>query len=108
MGLQEKSKDELIRAFPLAVGACGRYEGSIAGVRILSRDGQPFGSVRKAINAAHNSTTTTFYSRLQAPYNASCSDPASGTLPFCEFDDVVAMISPSMLVARMVSAGRLP
>ncbi len=59
-------------------------------------------------NAAHNSTTTTFYSRLQAPYNSSCSDPASGTLPFCEFDDVVTMISPSMLVARMVSAGRLP
>ena len=59
-------------------------------------------------NAAHNSTTTTFYSRTQAPYSTSCSDPASGSLPFCEFDDVVSMISPSMLVARMVSAGRLP
>lgn len=59
-------------------------------------------------NAAHNSTTTTFYSRTQAPYSTSCSDPASGSLPFCEFDDIVSMISPSMLVARMVSAGRLP
>jgi hypothetical protein len=26
----------------------------------------------------------------------------------CEFDDIVAMISPSTLMARMVSAGRLP
>jgi hypothetical protein len=27
---------------------------------------------------------------------------------FCEFDDIVAWISPSILVSRMVSAGKLP
>jgi hypothetical protein len=63
MGLQEKSKDDLMRAFPSAVGACGRYVGSIAGVKVLSRDGKPFGSVRKAINAAHEARLEELRSR---------------------------------------------
>lgn len=47
-----------------------------------------------------------FYSRNATPSATTCDD-ASGTA-FCEFDDIVTMISPNTLVARMVSAGRLP
>jgi len=48
-----------------------------------------------------------FISREHSSLASSCSDTAAGQ-PFCEFDDVVAWISPSTLIARMVSAGRLP
>jgi prepilin-type N-terminal cleavage/methylation domain-containing protein len=47
-----------------------------------------------------------YYSRDPTPSATGCSDTA-GTV-FCEFDDIVTWISPSTLVARMVSAGRLP
>ncbi len=47
-----------------------------------------------------------YYSRNQTSSATGCSDTA-GTL-YCEFDDIVAWISPSTLIARMVSAGRLP
>jgi len=52
-----------------------------------------------------------FYSRTRAPRVADCVDPIPGTTdtaPACEFDDIVMMISPSALIARMVAAGRLP
>lgn len=48
-----------------------------------------------------------FYSRTPTPPAAGCSDGPS-TSPFCEFDDLVAMISAPTLMARMVSAGKLP
>ncbi len=47
-----------------------------------------------------------YYSRDSTQSATGCSDTA-GTL-FCEFDDMMAWISPSTLIARMVSAGRLP
>jgi type II secretory pathway pseudopilin PulG len=50
--------------------------------------------------------TYAFYSRTQSPSASSCND-TSGT-SFCEFDDIVVMISAPTLVSRMVSAGRLP
>lgn len=51
--------------------------------------------------------TSTFYSREQSPQpSGSCSDTAAGV--FCEFDDLVAYIPVSVLVTRMVAAGRLP
>lgn len=48
-----------------------------------------------------------FYTRGAMPATNDCSDTATG-VPLCEFDDIVVWISPSTLVARMVSAGRLP
>jgi prepilin-type N-terminal cleavage/methylation domain-containing protein len=48
-----------------------------------------------------------FISREHSPFASSCSDTTIGQ-SFCEFDDVVAWISPSTLIARMVNAGRLP
>ena len=56
--------------------------------------------------APNNYLSYAYYSRDPTPSAAGCSDTA-GTV-FCEFDDIVTWISPSTLVARMVSAGRLP
>jgi prepilin-type N-terminal cleavage/methylation domain-containing protein len=53
-----------------------------------------------------------FYSRDPTPASAGCADPApppaTSGAPLCEFDDTVVMISSSVLIARMVAAGRLP
>ena len=56
-----------------------------------------------------NSTTasTIFYSREQSPQTSTCSDTVAGS-DFCEFDDLVAYIPVSLLITRMVSAGKLP
>jgi prepilin-type N-terminal cleavage/methylation domain-containing protein len=51
-------------------------------------------------------TSFLFYSRDQTPERTGCND-ASGTV-FCEFDDIVYMISYSTLIAKTVNAGRLP
>src|SRR6266545_7017060 len=53
-----------------------------------------------------------FYSRTPTPAASGCVDPIPGgpasTAPLCEFDDIIVVISPSTLIARMVAAGRLP
>jgi len=53
-----------------------------------------------------------FYSRTPTPAASGCVDPIPGgpasSAPFCEFDDIVVVISSSTLIARMVAAGRLP
>lgn len=64
-----------------------------------------------AVNADETANTpaaasTTFYSREQSPQTGTCSDTAAGN--FCEYDDLVAYIPVSLLVTRMVSAGKLP
>ena len=56
--------------------------------------------------APNNYLQYAFYSRNYSAGATGCSDTAAGE--FCEFDDIVVMISPSTLVARMISAGRLP
>ena len=60
----------------------------------------------EAANAIH-AVSATFYSRSPTRSASGCSDPTGGS-PFCEFDDLVAMITPNLLIARMVAAGRLP
>jgi prepilin-type N-terminal cleavage/methylation domain-containing protein len=57
-------------------------------------------------NATHTAAATTFFSRTQTPRASTCSDAAGPA--FCEFDDVVVMITSNLLIARMVAAGRLP
>jgi hypothetical protein len=53
-----------------------------------------------------------FYSRNPTPAASGCVDPTppgtASVAPLCEFDDIVATISSSALIARMVAAGRLP
>jgi prepilin-type N-terminal cleavage/methylation domain-containing protein len=66
----------------------------------------PAAGTDEAANAAHPSGTSTFYSRTPTPAASGCSDTAAGS--FCEFDDIVVMISTPTLAARMVSAGKLP
>jgi hypothetical protein len=57
-------------------------------------------------------TQQAFFSRDPTPSASPCSDPApgapAGASPLCEFDDIVVMIPSNVLIARMVSAGRLP
>ncbi len=51
-------------------------------------------------------TSTTFYSREQSPPTSPCSDTGAGN--FCEFDDLIGYIPVSVLMTRMISAGKLP
>lgn len=43
----------------------------------------------------------------QPPSDGSCND-AAGTDDYCGFDDLVSWVSPTLLVSKMVSAGKLP
>ena len=53
-----------------------------------------------------HTTGTTFVSRVQTPAQFGACNDATGT--FCEFDDIVVMISSNVLMARMIAAGKLP
>jgi prepilin-type N-terminal cleavage/methylation domain-containing protein len=57
-------------------------------------------------NANHASAATTFFSRTRTPSASPCDDGAGPA--FCEFDDIVVMITSNTLIARLVAAGRLP
>lgn len=67
-------------------------------------------SAPPAVNADETANATaaatTFYMREQSPQESTCSDTGAGN--FCEYDDLVAFIPVSLLVTRMVSAGKLP
>jgi len=63
------------------------------------------GGLSGAVTGSHNSYA--FFSRTPTDYTANCSDIAAGS-PFCEYDDIVYMLSAPTLVSRMVGAGRLP
>lgn len=75
----------------------------------------PAAGTDEEINVAGGTTSTVvtsplthvFISRFPTKETTACSDTVS-TSAFCEFDDVVTWISSSLLVSRMVSAGRLP
>ena len=45
--------------------------------------------------------------RVPTPFNGNCDDTAEGA-NFCEYDDMVDWIAPSVLLSRMVAAGKLP
>jgi len=60
-------------------------------------------------NATHTGApggVTTFYGRTPTPPASPCNDAAGPA--FCEFDDIVVMITSNTLIARMVAAGKLP
>jgi prepilin-type N-terminal cleavage/methylation domain-containing protein len=57
-------------------------------------------------NANHAAAASTFVSRVPTPFASPCSDAAGPA--FCEFDDIVLMIPSSMLMTRMIAAGKLP
>lgn len=72
-------------------------------------------STHEAANVSGTTTATptgsyasyVFYTRERSPASSGCSDTAAD-VAFCEFDDILVWIPSSTLVARMVSAGRLP
>jgi prepilin-type N-terminal cleavage/methylation domain-containing protein len=80
-------------------------------------DGVPDQNTDEAANASGTTTLTpasgytytsrAYYNRNATPAAAGCSDSAAGSA-FCEFDDIVVAISPTTLITRMISAGRLP
>ena len=65
------------------------------------------GGVLDTSGSATYFQTYIFYNRQQTPYAADCSETVTAKV-LCEYDDIVYMISSPTLVARMVSAGRLP
>ena len=80
-------------------------------------DGVPDQNADEAANATGTTTLSpasgytylsyAYYNRNATPAASGCSDSAAGSA-FCEFDDIVVAISPTTLVTRMISAGRLP
>jgi prepilin-type N-terminal cleavage/methylation domain-containing protein len=65
------------------------------------------GGLSGAVTGGNPASSWNFYYRTATAYTSACSDTAAGS-PFCEFDDIVYMISVPTLVSRMISAGRLP
>jgi prepilin-type N-terminal cleavage/methylation domain-containing protein len=66
----------------------------------------PAAGTDEAANANHSAAASVFYSRTPTPGASGCNDAGAGS--FCEFDDIVAMISMPILASRMVGAGKLP
>jgi len=50
---------------------------------------------------------TTFVTRIRTPGGPGCDD-TSGAAPLCEFDDMVTLVPMTLLLGRLVQAGRLP
>ncbi len=65
----------------------------------------PAGHVDEAANAGAGST---YYARDYAAARADCHDDGAGRPAPCGFDDLLRWISPTILAARLVRAGRLP
>lgn len=66
----------------------------------------PVAGTDEAANA-NPAGTTVFISRTLTSSQNPCSDTAAGQ-PFCEFDDIITWVSPSVLINRLVAAGQLP
>jgi prepilin-type N-terminal cleavage/methylation domain-containing protein len=67
----------------------------------------PISSPSGADETANASDGTTKWSRLRTPPETACSD-TNEDIRFCQFDDLVAWLSPNILYNRMIAAGRLP
>jgi len=65
----------------------------------------PAGHIDEAANADAGGT---FYARDYAATRADCHDAGAGRPAPCGFDDLLRWISPTILAARLVRAGRLP
>lgn len=70
-------------------------------------DGPPLPPAH-ADEAANGDGDARLVARDYAGGAAACSDGADDALPLCAFDDLVRWLSPTVLVNRLVSAGRLP
>lgn len=73
----------------------------------IDGDGMPAAPVppQNADETTNATSTQTFYARPSKGPQTPCND--NGT-PLCEFDDIVTWLSPSILLHRLIAAGRLP
>ena len=92
-------------ALPLVIVSHGKngYGAYSKGGTVLPA---PAAGTDEAANATH-ADTTVFYSRNPTPTAPGCSDATAGSR-FCEFDDILGMITAPVLAAKMVAAGKLP
>jgi prepilin-type N-terminal cleavage/methylation domain-containing protein len=91
----------------LSHGKNGKGAYQTNGVRLAAGAGDEADNATGTTQAVESSINSfLFYSRDQTPEQTGCND-TSGTL-FCEYDDIVYMISYSTLIAKTVNAGRLP
>lgn len=58
-------------------------------------------------NATHAAAATTFFTRSPTASASGCDDTLPAQ-PLCEFDDIVVIIPTSVLISRVVAAGKLP
>ncbi len=90
-------------ALPAVVISHGRN-----GSGALSGEGLVRAAPTGADEAENADGDAVFMQRIYSRGSADCADDANESSPLCEFDDLVIWISPSVLAARMVQAGRLP
>lgn len=70
-------------------------------------DGNPLPAPTGADEIENIDGDATFITRIRTDGGAGCSDTVTG-VPLCEFDDLLVMIPTSLLLGRLVQAGRLP
>lgn len=91
-----------VAAVILSYGKNGRGGTSTSGIVQAA----PVAGTDEATNA-NPAGTTVFISRTLTTAQIPCSDTVAGQ-PFCEFDDIIIWVSPSVLMNRLVAAGQLP
>ena len=85
----------------------GLTTGSDEDTNAMAANGITEGGALGNAPSAYTFQSYLFYSRKPTPYTADCSETTTGKA-FCEYDDIVYLISAPTLVSRMISAGRLP
>ena len=92
---------------PNGVQVTGLIVNSDEATNALAANGTAGGGVLGNAPSGNTFQSYLFYSRTRTPASTGCSETVTNAL-FCEYDDIVYMISTPTLVSRMISAGRLP
>lgn len=100
-----KVKRNLAIQVPAVVISLGANGYGAINLENVAQAAPPASNLDEAQNA--NPASLAFLSRTPTETQAVCSDSAAGA-PFCEFDDIATWVPTSILVSRMIAAGRLP
>ena len=100
-----KAKRPLASQVPAVVVSLGSNGYGAINLQNVAQPAPPAINLDEAQNV--NVATLVFLSRTPTEIQAGCSDTAAG-VPYCEFDDIVTWIPTSILISRMIAAGRLP
>jgi len=101
---QTRTERTLARELPVLVVSLG--PNGLGGVDVAGRPVAP-GTPPWDDERRNLDRDAVFLARDRTPGAPGCRD-SSGGAPLCEFDDLVAWISPHILLGRLVSAGQLP